>query len=111
MKALLSETLTQLFPQNSPVDSMEELYTMPFDPEQLILCFKGWEYYVPCDRYFDKSEDCNLVWFEESRYFINGKYFRRPLILGDFLSDCKTLGIELKWNKDMAFSLCRTMAA
>lgn len=111
MKALLSETLTQLFPQNSPVESMEELYAMPFDPEQLILCFKGWEYYVPCDRYFDKSEDCNLVWFEEIRYFINGKPFRRPMILGDFLSDCKALGIELKWNKDMAFSLCRTMAA
>ncbi len=84
---------------------------MPFDPEQLILCFKGWEYFVPCDRYFDKSEDCNLVWFEENQYFINAKAFRRPPILGDFLADCKTLGIELKWNKDMAFSLCRTMAA
>jgi len=113
MKAILSETLVQFFPQTHAMESglMEDLYAMPFDPEQLVLCFKGWEYYVPCDRYFDKSEDCNLVWFEEKSYFINGKAFKRPEVLGDFLADCKTLGIEVKWNTDRAFSLCRAMAA
>ena len=111
MKALLTDTLTQLFPHTaSPVESMEELYMMPFDPEQLILCFKGWEYYVPCDRYFDKSEDCNLVWFEEDWYFINGKAFRRPLIMADFLADCRTMGIEVKWNKEMAYNVIRAIA-
>ncbi len=111
MKALLTDTLTQLFPQAaSPAESTEELYTMPFDPEQLILCFKGWEYYVPCDRYFDKSEDCNLVWFEEDWYFINGKAFRRPLIMADFLADCRTMGIEVKWNKEMAHNVVKAIA-
>ncbi|HEX8531072.1 MAG TPA: hypothetical protein VF646_13670 [Cytophagales bacterium] len=111
MKALLTDTLTQLFPQAaSPAESMEELYMMPFDPEQLILCFKGWEYYVPCDRYFDKSEDCNLVWFEEDWYFINGKAFRRPLIMADFLGDCRTMGIEVKWNKEMAYNVIKAIA-
>ncbi len=111
MKALLTDTLTQLFPQPaSPAESMEELYMMSFDPEQLILCFKGWEYYVPCDRYFDKSEDCNLVWFEEDWYFINGKAFRRPLIMADFLADCRTMGIEVKWNKEMAHNVVKAIA-
>lgn len=111
MKALLSETLTQMFPHAAaPAESMEELYTMPFDPEQLILCFRGWEYYVPCDRYFDKSEDCNLVWFEEDWYFINGKAFRRPLIMADFLADCRSMDIEVKWNKEMAYNMIRAIA-
>jgi hypothetical protein len=111
MKALLSETMTQMFPQTaSPAESMEELHTMPFDPEQLILCFMGWEYYMPCDRYFDKSEDCNLVWFEEDWYFINGKAFRRPLIMADFLADCRSMGIEVKWNKEMAHNVIKAIA-
>ncbi len=111
MKALLTDTLTQLFPQPaSPAESMEELYMMSFDPEQLILCFKGWEYYVPYDRYFDKSEDCNLVWFEEDWYFINGKAFRRPLIMADFLADCRSMGIEVKWNKEMAYNVIKAIA-
>jgi hypothetical protein len=111
MKALLSETLTQLFPHTAaPAESMEELYTMPFHPEQLILCFKGWEYYVPCDRYFDKSEACNLVWFEETGYFINGKKFRQPLIMADFLADCRSMGIESKWNMEMAHMVIKAIA-
>jgi hypothetical protein len=117
MKALLSETISGLFPHTGPADTVEstesmgDLYTMPFDPEQLVICFKDWQYYAPCNRYFDKSEDCNLVWFEGSQYFINGRAFRRPVVLLDFINDCLSLGIEIRWNKEMAFSLCRTMAA
>lgn len=98
MKTLLFEELTQLFPHLSS-ESLERLYQRPFHPQLIFLYFKEWEFYEPYSRYIDSSEERNVIWFEEHTYCINGTHLPFPETLGEFIENCRTVGVELFWNK------------
>lgn len=100
MKSMQFETLSQSFPQLL-FKSLNELYQSPFEPQHLLLYFEGWEFYEPYNRYIDNSESCNIVWFNETTYCINGTELRLPATLNDFIDDCRSIKIELIWSKSV----------
>jgi hypothetical protein len=109
MKSLLFEELTQLFPFMQS-QSLEQLYQRPFEPRMILNYFKGWEFYEPYSRYIDSSEERNVIWFEEHTYCINGKRLPMPATLGDFMEDCRTIQVELFWNKTTSLLWSRAIA-
>ena len=109
MKSLLYEEVTRLFPYIQS-RSLEQLYARPFEPRMIMSYFKGWEFYEPYSRYIDSSEERNVIWFEEHTYCINGKRLRIPSTLGQFMEDCRTVGVELFWNKTTSLLWSRAIA-
>jgi hypothetical protein len=109
MKTLLFEELTQLFPYLNS-QSLEGLYQRPFHPQLIFVYFKGWEFYEPYSRYIDSSEERNVIWFEEHTYCINGTRLPLPETLGEFIENCRTVGVELFWNKKASMIWSRAIA-
>lgn len=75
-----------------------DLANHPFIPRHIVFCFEGWEFLDAHARYIDASEERNIVWFEQAVYYINGKEFKYPATLKEFMEDCQSLQIHLSWN-------------
>ncbi|MDJ1503340.1 hypothetical protein [Xanthocytophaga agilis] len=97
MKSIQLDALSQYFPQLLS-KSINELYQSSFEPQQIVLFFEGWEFYEPYNRYIDDTESRNIVWFNESTYCINGTELKWPATLNDFITDCHSFNVDLRWN-------------
>jgi hypothetical protein len=104
MKSLLLEEFLLLAP--GPDNGMiKEIYESTFKPQHILVFFEGWEYDESYHCFIDATEERNMVLFGAHTYCINGKELRRPATLNDFIQDCRSLQISLRWGESTADKL------
>ncbi len=104
MRSLLLEEFINLAPDPGNWN-IREIYHGAFRPQHITAHFEGWEYDASCGCFIDATEDRNMVWFGAGTYFINGRELRWPPTLNDFILDCRSLHIPLRWSEGTADKL------
>jgi hypothetical protein len=104
MRSLLLDEFIPLAP-NSGNGYIREIYQSAFKPQHMTAHFEGWEFDATCGCFIDSTEERNMVWFGACTYFINGRELRWPPTLNDFIGDCQSLQIHLRWSEGTADKL------
>jgi hypothetical protein len=104
MQSVCLKDFVRYFPA-VPKEYAQKLYTQPFDPQNILNLFEGWEYDACCGCYIDSTEDRNIVRFDEVSYTINTERFSKPAHTDDFIRDCRQVGVKLLWSEEMADKL------
>ncbi len=104
MKSLLLDEFINLAPDPGN-GNIREIYGSAFGPQHITAHFEGWEYDAACGCFIDATEERNMIWFGAATYFINGRELRWPPTLNDFIGDCRSLHIPLRWSEGTADKL------
>ncbi len=104
MKSLPLEEFISLAPDPGN-GNIADIYKSPFRPEHVGAYFAGWEYDERHGLFVDHTEERNMVSFGAYTYFVNGEELRWPPTVNDFISDCRSVHVTLRWSEATADKL------